>query len=402
MPDDPGSDRRLPRVLLVANYESGVGYAWWLMENFWAVTAQAIHRGGGDCILAYPLITTVPQTISSAPVKIVQFAIRHSPFGQALESVRFIREHRVNAVYLTDWPYWHPCYLLWRIAGVRSIVIHDHSPGSRPPSRGLSALLKTLLHRIGIFSADRYVAVSRFVKERAVASARIPEERCMVVTNGIRTFTCDPDSRARVRAELGIPEDSIMIVLVSRATHYKNIGFAIRCIHQLTLDPEIAERVEVVHCGDGPELEEFRSLARELGLEKKFRLLGLRSDAREIMCAADLGLHTSHGEALSLAILEMMCAGLAVVASDLESVSSILEHEVTGLKYRHDDINDAVGHLRQLVADAGLRRRLGDNSSTVCNTRHSLETTNQEFATQVVPWLHPDHPRLPSHATSGT
>lgn len=36
-------------ILLVANWESDVGYAWWLMENFWATIAQYYRAQNRRC-----------------------------------------------------------------------------------------------------------------------------------------------------------------------------------------------------------------------------------------------------------------------------------------------------------------------------------------------------------------
>lgn len=390
MSTPPGDRRKGPSVLLVANYESDVGYAWWLMESYWAVAAEEVSRSGGHCILAYPRITTVPETILNAPIEVVETAIRREGFGEVLRSMKYIRSRRIRAVYLTDWPYWHPVYALWRLVGVRSIVLHDHSPGSRPPARGVSGFIKSVLHALRIFSADRYVGVSQFVTDRMVESSKIPRDRCLVVTNGIRPFDCEPDARASVRAELGINPDSTLIVLASRATHYKNLDFAVRCLHRLLQIPELGGKVDVVHCGDGPQLAEFRALAQELGVADRFRFLGLRNDTKRIMCAADIGLHPSKGEvSLCLAIMEMMCAGLPVVVTDLDSVSGVLDDGTTCLKYRDGDLDDAVRKIRSLVEDASLRRQLGSEASTVCRANHSLAAANRRFAEDVTPWLIP-------------
>ena len=68
-------------VLLVANYDSDVGYAWWLMESFWAMLAEHFV-GRFDTWLAYPSVSTVPALIASAPLTTVtvNFTTR-SPLG---------------------------------------------------------------------------------------------------------------------------------------------------------------------------------------------------------------------------------------------------------------------------------------------------------------------------------
>lgn len=55
-------------LLLVANYESDVGYAWWLMETFWVWLADIAARQGQKTFLIYPKVTTVPASIASSSI----------------------------------------------------------------------------------------------------------------------------------------------------------------------------------------------------------------------------------------------------------------------------------------------------------------------------------------------
>ena len=41
-------------LLLVANYKPDVGYAWWLMENFWVQAAEIGRARGLAPLLVYP------------------------------------------------------------------------------------------------------------------------------------------------------------------------------------------------------------------------------------------------------------------------------------------------------------------------------------------------------------
>lgn len=372
-------------VLLVANYESDVGYAWWLMENFWRVIADAVAQQGRRCLLAYPRVAAIPAIIQEAPVEIVEFAVRRNTWTEVWSGVRFIRRHRVRSIYVSDWPNTHWIYLLWRLAGVKSIVLHMHSGGDRPPTVGLRALVKDAVHTFGLMSATLYVAPSPYMGRRLREVGRVPPARCAVVTNGIRLFDRNPATEREVRAGIGVPEDAVLVVLVSRATYAKGVDFAVRCISELVNSPVPGPCVYAVHCGDGPDLEVFARMADEAGLGTRFQFLGRRNDVREILGAADIALHPSKSEAMSLAILEFLCAGLAVVTPDLPSVSSALQPGVTGLTYKNANLTDAVATLRRLVADAALRRSLGAAAAASCRTSYSLDTMNRAFVQKVIP-----------------
>jgi glycosyltransferase involved in cell wall biosynthesis len=369
----------------VANYESNVGYAWWLMEHFWNRIATVASAGRVRCVLAYPVVRTIPGTVAKAPVEIIEFRFSAGSLSDSLAGFRFIRRNRVRSIYLTDWPYIHWCYPVWRLLGVRSIVIHDHSPGDRPPIGGWRGALKSALHGLRAFSASFYVAVSEYIGRRMRLNGRVPPARCAVVTNGIRLFDRASVSRQDVRRRIGVSDDAVVVVLVSRATEYKNIDFAVRCVAQLVATSDIGRRLVAIHCGDGPHKKELENLCRRLGLADRFRLLGERNDVREILCAADIAFHPSRGEAMSLAILEFMCAELAVLVSDLPSVSSAIEPGVTGLTYRAGDVDAAVHELRGLVLDPERRKALGMAAGHACRTQFSLESMDEAFDSYVIP-----------------
>jgi glycosyltransferase involved in cell wall biosynthesis len=374
-------------VLLVANYESDVGYAWWLMENFWHVIATAVVAQGRRCVLAYPRIGSIPELIRRSPIEPIEIRFSCGSWKDVRRGLRFIRARRVRSIYLSDWPHTHWVYLLWRLAGVKRIVLHMHSGGDAPPARGPRAWLKDALHAVRVLSATLYVAPSSYMGTRLLAAGRVPARRCKVVTNGIRVFDCDSSRRTDVRRRLGVPDDAVLIVLVSRVTYAKGVDFAIASVAELLENERLRGRVFAVHCGDGPDLPAFEQMIRDAGISDSFRFLGRRDDVREILCAADIAMHPSRSEAMSLAILEFLCAGLAVVTSDLPSVSTAIVRGVTGLTYKFEDLPDAVATLRRLVEDPSLRATLGAAAAASCREKYSLDVMNRAFRETVVPTI---------------
>jgi glycosyltransferase involved in cell wall biosynthesis len=357
------------------------------MENFWNQIAAAASGAGRPCVLAYPRIGSVPEIIQQSPLEVLEFHFSIRRWVDVWRGLVLLRRRQVRGLYLTDWPQLHWAYLLWRLVGVKRIVLHVHtSAGEGPPATGLRALLKDGLHRLRVFSANLYVAVSEHVRGRLLTAGRIPDELCTIVVNGIRIFSCDASGNARIRARIGVPEDAVLVVLVSRATYAKGVDFAVRCVANVLRDSG-SRQLYAIHCGDGPDLPAFEALAQDLGIQERFRFLGRRTDVREILCAADIAFHASRSEAMSLAVLEFMCAGLAVLTSDTPSVCAAFEPGISGLTYRRDDLESAGTALRTLMEDQHLRRRLGVAASESCRRRYSLETMNAAFVEKVLPSL---------------
>jgi len=351
-------------VLLVANYEPDVGYAWNFIQQFWVVLARKFP---GRCHLAYPRHGVVPSIITDAGIKV------HWQNMRDKSSTAFIRQHRIEHVYLTDWTGLNPMYIRWRLAGVKDIVVHDHVPGDPPPTRGWRGVLKASLNSLRVMSPTQCLAVAEHVTKRHIETWRMDPSICATVTNGILPFDVDRSLRASVRNELQLPADAKVFLIVGRATRYKGIDFAVRCLAKLP------PYVHMVHVGDGPDLEEFRNLAGELNVTERIRFLGKRSDVQRLMAGCDAAMHPSRGEAMSLAVLEYMCAGLPPVVPSLPSVSVAVEHGVTGLIYPNLNVDAAADALRTLADDDALRARLGSAARAKVLSTYTIEQTMQKF-----------------------
>lgn len=355
-------------LLMVANYEPDVGYAWSFIQKFWLTLAAY----PGQCHLAYPRRGPVPDEILKSGITV------HWQSMRGLDSAAFLRRHGIRHVYLTDWPALSPLYGLWRLSGVKDIIVHDHAPGDSRPSTGVRGMLKSAAHSVGLFSGTQYVSVAEHVRRRHIQTWRVSPDQCVVVQNGIRPFQPDHSQRAVVRAELGIPMDAPVFLLVGRANRYKGIDFAIRCLAMLPAT------VHFIHIGDGPHLEEFRLLALGFGVENRMHFLGKRDDVQRIASACDAAFHPSRGEAMSLAILEHMCARLPVVVPSLPSVSLAIDHMLTGLIYEDQNLDAAVTALNALADDEKLRSNLGAAAHAKVLRSYTSDRTMREFIELVV------------------
>lgn len=375
-------------VLLVANYPPGVGYAWWLMEDFWLQIATEMARQGRRCLLAYPRLSEEPSEAlcgsSIEPVE-VDFGDR-SPEGRR-ELAELVRSYRISSIYLTDRPFLDWRYAWLRTLGVRRIVIHDHTPGDRPRIGGLKGAVKAAVIALPGITADRYIAVTEFVRRRMLSNARLPARKCFVVPNGIEPRGCDEDDRVWARGELGAEAGEVIVVLVGRAHRYKNIGFAIECASRMRDEhPELPASFVLI--GDGPQLRELQAKAESAQLGTRFRFAGRRTDVRRLLCGCDIGFHPSFGEVgYSLSVLEFMDAGLPVVVSDRPSVCGSVRDGTTGRVYRAENPSSAIEALATLAGDIDKRQEMGRAARADLRDQYSSDKTQAAFKAYVAEYL---------------
>jgi glycosyltransferase involved in cell wall biosynthesis len=350
------------------------------MESFWCTLAAEYHERE-TVLLAYPLIRTVPEAVARAPLQTVELDFTRAGIRDLVRQLSLLRRHRVKAVYFTDQRSFSWRYLAFRLAGVRSIIVHDHTPGRRTPPRGWRRVVKRALHRLAPLRASGLIGATSFVTRRHREITQFPATRTFTAANGLPA----PDATTPVdlTAQFGIPAGRLVIVSVGRASPIKNIAIAIEAMRILVQDRSV-KGIHFLHLGDGPQLEELRDLVRKLDMEAWVSLPGRIGGVRPYLLACDLAIHPSRGEVgYSLSILEFMQAGLPVVVSDDPSVCGATVDGETGLLFHTEDPRSAADALERLVADASLRELLGKNASRAQRERFSLENTHRALLAAV-------------------
>lgn len=372
------STYRTKNVLLVANWRSDVGYAWWLMENFWIRIAEMCANHGIGAYLIYPEIGVIPAAIAKSSIIVEQLEYSDNSLKGLLAIWRYIWTRNIKFIYLTDKPFFNLFYLFLRFAGVRLIVVHNHTLGTQNKPRGLRRLLKQIIARISPLTADRIIAATDYVKQRHIEILCVPSAKSSVAHNGIIPIT-EEHLQIDMYKEFGIPDEAIVVLTTGRASRYKGIDFIIKCAGVIVKEDRRAD-VVFLYCGAGPDMEEFQRLAEELKLGNRFIFAGVRSNVREIIRGCDIGFDASHGEVgYSLSILEYMSAGLTTLVPDNPTVCGSIKHKINGLIYTTGDITSACNALRTVIDDPDLRRRLGRNARETVANNFNLATTNAEL-----------------------
>jgi glycosyltransferase involved in cell wall biosynthesis len=273
----------------------------------------------------------------------------------------FIRTRNIQLVYCNGGSTSQVGYYAAKITRV-PVVCHVHSPYIRRYP------LLYRFHRV-----SKVIFVSKAIQESIRAKQRFRAE-CEVVYNGVDTVRfCAATVRDKAwRARLSLPADAVVFGQVSSLISRKGIDILLRSFQVVHRKYPQARLVLV---GDGPERHKFTALADQLGVANKTVFAGNQPDPVPFyQHIIDINVLASRSDAFGLAVLEAGSCGLPSIGANVDGIPESVLDGQTGLLFSSEDISDLAEKMSTLLADAGLRRRLGDAASTVAVERFSIES----------------------------
>jgi glycosyltransferase involved in cell wall biosynthesis len=133
--------------------------------------------------------------------------------------------------------------------------------------------------------------------------------------------------------------------------------------------------------GDGPLLAEAQAMVRDLGLVERVQFWGQRMDVAQRLAEAQVALLITNWEGFPRSILEAMRAGLPVVASAVGGIAESVQDGETGFVVPWADVEVLRERLGQLLADPGLRARMGRKGRERYEAHFTLDHTVEKTLT---------------------
>ncbi len=201
-----------------------------------------------------------------------------------------------------------------------------------------------------------------------------------VIRNGITPVKWDPRLRDLFRKELGIADETTVILAVGNIKPEKGYIELLDATEKLF--SEVEEDFVVAVAGRIDDSNYARLLEEKLearGLAERFRLLGMRSDLQAVLSGADLYVLPSLTEGLPMALLEAMSAGLACVASDVGDIADVLGSGRYGKIVPAGNAKILAHVLRELVEKPEKRKCLGKLAAERVRAQYSASSMAKQY-----------------------
>lgn len=193
-------------------------------------------------------------------------------------------------------------------------------PGRRPLRLAMKHTVFPLRSRLKYqLLTDQIICVSK-AAQATVVRGGVPERKTSVIYGGSEVPKPEANAARQIRAELGLEQEQSLIASVGNLLDCKGHIDLVRAMGKLGSD---SNAVAVI-AGEGAERHALEGQIDALGLQGTVRLLGFRDDVEQLLQAADLVVHPSHAEGLSLALIQAQMLSRPIVATAVGGASEVL------------------------------------------------------------------------------
>jgi glycosyltransferase involved in cell wall biosynthesis len=196
-----------------------------------------------------------------------------------------------------------------------------------------------------------------------------------VIPNGIELTPFQNPPRRFSRAELGLPEDAVVLLYVGRLSPEKNLIFLLRAFFGVA---SARPGVVLALVGDGPEKDNLRDQAEQAGFADRVKFFGKVEYAHVpgYLTCADVFVTASQTEVHPFSLIEAMAAGLAPLGIKSPGIGDTLVDDATGF-LTAPDLAAFTAKLMRLVMEPDTRRRLAENAREAAKA-YDIQRTARE------------------------
>lgn len=242
-------------------------------------------------------------------------------------------------------------------------TIHTiHGLAFHPYQNALTNAVYIAFERMAARWTDAFISVADAMTQQAIAAGIGRPEQFTTAYSAIEEddfLTPLPAEQIKAfRTEYKIPQDAIVLITVARLAELKGHEYIIESAK--TLAPKFPDAVWLF-VGDGALTDELKQRIAAACLTDKFRFTGLLPPSKIPLAiqASDILVHCSLREGLARAIPQAMLCGKPVVSFDVDGAREVV-NENTGMLIPPKDIEKLTTACDVLIADKGLRERLGN------------------------------------------
>jgi len=258
---------------------------------------------------------------------------------------KFVKQHDVTRIFCNGGL---PCQLGVPLGkSIRiPVVCHFHHPAA-----------KRYFYFWLVRFADRLIFPSNF-------TASIVAQKCgregQVVYNAVDLDTRYVPSHSRdsrFRAELGIPNDGLVIGQVGALVPHKRPDFLIKAFAAIC---NRFPRLYLMIIGRGSMQESLRAEISRHQLDDRIKLRGYVDDVLPyLQNVIDINVLASAEEGLGISVIEAAGCSLPSVVSDCTGLKEVVVQNETGYRFSPNDNTELQSFLVKLIQDPALRIRLG-------------------------------------------
>ncbi len=206
----------------------------------------------------------------------------------------------------------YDCPLLWLTKFLGRVL---------SPKQWVQGYIERTPYRKGTYK--KIIAISDMVKEDLIKWYHIPEDRIVVVYNGVDVERFNPNNqhyRDDIRKRHGIGEEFV-ILFVSNNFRMKGLRHLMKALAEVK--KEGCPPFKLLILGRDQQTPYLR-MAEKIGIAEEIIFAGSTPEPEKYYGAADLLAHPTFYDACSLTVLEALASGLPVITTTFNGASGVI------------------------------------------------------------------------------
>ncbi|MGF1547056.1 MAG: glycosyltransferase [Thiotrichales bacterium] len=250
---------------------------------------------------------------------------RFSKYAFNYALYRYLKRERFDIVHAHHLFVFQRIYWPARLAGVRRIVLTEHSDHEYRDVPGYLDTARRIARK-----ADCVTVIHERLRRMFIDEIGVPGNRVHTIYNGVDTRKFTPGKTGvNLRAELGMPQQQVLFGWLGRMQPVKDLPTLLEAYARLCGDTQNDHSLIMI--GDGPERAAVEARCAALGIQPRVHLLGARSDISELLRNLDVVVSSSRLEGVPLVLLEAMSTGKPCIATAVGGIPEVLDSTVGAL-----------------------------------------------------------------------
>lgn len=310
-------------------------------------------------------------------------------FLALLELSRFIKANHIKILHTHSSKAGIVARIAAKLAGVKIIV---HTVHGWPFNDYQPVLLRSFFLFLEKFAAQftkKIIVVSEHDFYKGINNNIGSRDKYLLLRYGIDFSEFMPDKTIDTRGELGLDKDDFVVGMISCFKQQKSPQDFIKlAVKMFEASLEAQERLKFLLVGDGRLRSNIELLINKFNLKDRVILTGWRRDIPRILSAIDVFVLTSLWEGLPVVVLEAMCSGKPIIATNTGGIAEIVSDSKTGFLVPCHGIKEMAVKLTAIMKNEDFRlsiaRQAQDSLDRIFSVDNMVRSHNMVYERLII------------------
>lgn len=235
-----------------------------------------------------------------------------------------------------------------------------------------------IIERITGLITDRIITLTDKEKQEHIDFKIAPPEKFVAIHSGVEVkkfFDVSSEDIKKVREELNIPDDYLVVGTVGRLVEVKGHKYFIQAAHKIinslqssVLSLQSYKGIKFMIVGDGPLILDLKRNTNLLGIADSVIFTGWRNDVPVVMSTFDIFVLPSLNEGMGKVLVEAMLLKRPIIASRVGGIPDLIRDGENGILTSPASPDELSKAIVELIKSEDRRIKMGNSGRRIAES----------------------------------